>query len=60
MAVDLHETGFDIDPPNRTVGAEPGPVSTRLARHTPNVRVGVAGVSLGTVNGVVEEHPLEP
>jgi len=60
VAVDLHETGFDVDPPNRTVGAEPGPVPTRVARHTPNVRVGVAGVGPCTVNSVVEEHPLEP
>ena len=60
MAVDLLEVRLDNDPVNGIVVAEPGPVSTRVAGHTPNVRVGFAGVSLGTLNGVVEEHPLEP
>lgn len=42
------------------VGAEPGLVSGRGSRDTLNIRVGFAGVYLGTINGVFEEDLLEP
>ena len=60
VAADLPEVGFDNGPANNIIGAEPGPVSVRVARHTLNVRVGFTGIGLGTINGIVKEHPLEP
>ena len=60
MAVDLPEVVFDIGPAKNTVGAEPGLVSVRVARHILNVRVGFAGVGLSTFDSVVEEHLFEP
>jgi len=60
VAVDHPEAVFDSAPANSAVGAEPGPVPARVARHTLNLRVGFAGVGLGTINGVFKEHLFEP
>ena len=60
MAIDLPEVGFDNGLATSIVGTKPGLVSARVARHTPNVGVGFAGVGLGTINGVFKEHSLEP
>jgi len=60
VVVYLPEVVFDGGPARISVGAEPGPVSARVARHTLSVRVGFAGEGLGTFDGVFEEHPFDP
>jgi len=43
-----------------SVGAEPGLVSGRGFRDTLDIGVGLAGVGLGTIDGVLEEYLFEP
>ena len=60
MVADRFEVVPDGILPANVEGAEPGLVSRRGARDTINVSVGLTGVSLGAINGILEEDLFDP
>jgi len=60
MTADQPEVVLDGALAKISVGSEPGLVSGCSPGEAPNVGVGLAGISRGAINGILEEHPIDP